>query len=250
MSSVAGAAQSFSSRLQDLLKIVEYRRAASEAEKDDIYRLRYDAYLREGALAPSRDKRLTDAFDDAVNSWLFGVYIEDVLASSIRISVAGPDHPESPAVSAFNDVLGPEIAAGKTIVDPNRFVADHVISRLYPALPYVTVRLGFVASEHFHADLGLATARVEHQAFYKRLFGLEELSPARPYPTLIKPLSLMGIRYLDVRDDILLRYPCFGSTYTERAMLFERASGWEDTDAEDEAETQKHVPRPAVFASG
>lgn len=248
MSGVAAAAQNFSSRLHEFLRLVEYRRAASASEKDEIYRLRYDAYVREGALTPSRKKFLTDAYDEDARSWLFGVYIEDVLASSIRISVASPEHPDSPAVSAFRDVLGPELEAGRTIVDPNRFVADHVISRLYPALPYATVRLGFVASEYFNADLGLATARVEHQAFYKRVFGLEELCPARPYPTLIKPLSLMGIRYRDVREEILRRYPSFGSTYTERAMLFDRSSGWEPADGE--AEPQAQTGTLTLFANG
>ena len=32
--------------------------------------------------------------------------------------------PISPAVDAFSDVLHPELAKGKIIVDPDRFVAD------------------------------------------------------------------------------------------------------------------------------
>lgn len=210
----------FSARVQSFLREIEYRRAESENDYEAICRLRYDAYLREGAIEANSSHLLTDRFDGMRNSWTFGIFVEDRLASSIRVSVATPQFPTSPAVAAFPDLLKPELEAGKTIVDPNRFVADLDLGRKYPALPYVTVRLGFVASEFFNTDLGLATARKEHQAFYRRVFGLRPLCPPRPYPTLTKPLSLMAIDYSAVRQRILNRYPSFASTLEERLQLF------------------------------
>lgn len=215
----------FADRLQSFLNAVEYRRADSDEDKDAVYRLRYNAYLDEGAIVPNPARRLWDRFDEMDNSWTFGLYVGGRLASSIRISYATPDNPEIPAVCYFPDILMKEIRAGKTIVDPNRFVADPLIRRLYPALPYMTARLGFVACEYFNADIGLATPRKEHQAFYKRVFGLDLLCPPRPYPTLIKPLGLMGVRYLSVRDRIHRRYPSFRSTQAERMALFGRLIG-------------------------
>src|ERR1700689_945429 len=90
-----------------LLDQVDYRLAETEAEKDAIYRLRYRAYLHEGAIEPRADERVTDRFDDMPNTWLFGVYYDGALASSIRVSVATPEMPISPAVDAFSDVLHP-----------------------------------------------------------------------------------------------------------------------------------------------
>lgn len=229
MSAVQVASKpAFADRLREFLGTVEYRRADSDEDKDAIYRLRYNAYLDEGAIVPNPTRRLSDRFDEMDNSWTFGLYIGGRLASSIRISHATPDNPEIPAVCYFPDILGKEVAAGKTIVDPNRFVADPAIRKLYPALPYLTARLGFVACEYFNADIGLATPRREHQAFYKRVFGLNLLAPPRPYPTLIKPLSLMGVRYLNVRDYIHRRYPSFRSSQAERMMLFSRLIGGPD----------------------
>jgi hypothetical protein len=122
----------------------------------------------------------------------------------------------------FPDQLAPEIAAGRTIVDPTRFVIDRASSRAHPQLSYVTVRLAWLAAEFFTADLLLATVRVEHQAFYARVFGHRPVCEARPYPSLTKPISLMACDYPARRDQVLRRYPFFRSAFFERRMLFAR----------------------------
>jgi hypothetical protein len=208
----------------DLLGQVDYRLAETEAEKDAIYSLRYRAYLHEGAIEPRADQRLTDRFDDLPNSWVFGIYLDGELTSSLRISVATPDDDDTPAVNAFRDLLEPELAQGKVIVDPNRFVADPLRRAKYPELPYLTVRLGYVACGYFNADIGTATVRAEHRAFYRRLFLQKSLCEPRPYPTLTKPLCLMAADYLSIRDKVFERFPLMRSSASERRMLFERSS--------------------------
>jgi hypothetical protein len=204
----------------ELLDRVDYRLAETEAEKEAIYSLRYRAYLHEGAIEPRADPRLADRFDDAPNSWTFGVFVDGQLASSLRISVATPEYPDSPAVEAFPEILKPELARGKIIVDPNRFVAEPTLK--LPHLPYMTLRLAYVACSYFNADIGTATARAEHQAFYRRVFLHEALCPPRPYPTLTKPLGLMAVDFPALREKVFARYPYFRSSYFERRMLFER----------------------------
>lgn len=211
-------------RGSELLDRVDYRLAETEAEKEAIYSLRYRAYLHEGAIEPRADRRLKDRFDDLPNSWTFGIYMDGTLASSLRVSVATLDHPDTPAVDAFGDLLMPELEQGKVIVDPNRFVADPDNRTKFPELPYLTVRLGYVACGYFNADIGTATVRSEHQAFYRRVFLQKSLCEPRPYPTLTKPLCLMAADYLAVRERIFARYPYFRSSQFERRMLFERRS--------------------------
>jgi hypothetical protein len=206
----------------DLLDQVEYRLVTSRIEKEDTYNLRYRAYLNEGAIEPRADHRLTDRFDDLPNSWTFGIYLDGELMSSVRISVATADNSDTPAIEAFPDLIEPELAKGKVIVDPNRFVADPVRRTKYPQLPYITLRLAYVACEHFKADIGTATVRKEHQAFYRRVFLHQPLCVPRPYPTLTKPLSLMAVDYPKLREKVFQRYPLFRSTELERRTLFER----------------------------
>jgi hypothetical protein len=178
----------FSDRVTDLLDRLDYRLIETDHEREQIFRLRYEAYLREGAIAPGFIKKLSDRFDDAENAWTFGLHVEDKIVSSIRICVSSPEHPLTPAVDAFPDLLEPELERGKIIIDSNRFVADGKMARLFPELPYLTVRLAYLAAIYFDADIGTATARREHQAFYKRVFGCKPVSEPRPYPTLTKPL--------------------------------------------------------------
>jgi hypothetical protein len=207
-------------REAEILSRVEYRLMESAEEREEVYRLRYRAYLNECAVEPNEAERIEDKFDHMSNSWVFGLYVEGMLASSIRISVSMPGTTLTPAVEAFGDILEPEVAKGKIIVDPNRFVADPARTKRIPELPYLTVRLGYVACGHFHADIGTATVRKEHQAFYRRVFLQDVLCPPRPYPSLTKPLSLMAAHYPSVRDRIFRRYPYFRSSAPEREKLF------------------------------
>jgi hypothetical protein len=224
MRSEADAARSAVRRSSALLDQVDYRLAKTEAEKEAIYSLRYKAYLHEGAIEPRADQRLVDRFDNLPNSWVFGVYLDGELTSSLRISVATPDNDDTPAVNAFRDLLEPELARGKVIVDPNRFVADPLTRAKYPELPYMTLRLAYVACTHFRADIGTATVRKEHQAFYRRVFLHKSLCQPRPYPTLTKPLCLMAVNYPKMSEKVFQRYPFFRSSASERRMLFERGS--------------------------
>lgn len=214
------AAASLSDRIVELLQRVDYRRAQTDDEREAVFRLRYDAYLREGAIQPSFGRRLSDEYDDLDNAWIVGVHIGGQLVSSMRIHVATRDHPELVASKVFPEYVLPELAAGKVIVDPTRFVVDGAAARAYPELPYITVRTGHMAAEHFGADIVCATVRAEHQAFYRRVFGHFVVCEPRPYLSLLKPLSLMLLDYPATRDQIARRYPFFMSTAAERAALF------------------------------
>jgi hypothetical protein len=131
----------------------------------------YDAYLREGEIGPIPSQRFADSVDDEENTFNFGVYIDGTLARAIRLSVTMPGGARLPAVGVFEDILSPEIEAGKRFVDPSKFVADHASSKGYPELPYVILRPAWVAIAYFKADLMLGAIRVEHLPFYRRLWG-------------------------------------------------------------------------------
>jgi N-acyl-L-homoserine lactone synthetase len=213
----------------EVLDRVDYRLVQTDDEKDEIYRLRYRAYLNEGAIEANRDQRTTDRFDDLPNTWIFGIYIEGMLASSIRISVASPDVPTSPSVDVFSDLLKPQLDRGKVIVDPTRFVADPDRAKRFPELPYVTVRLGYVACGYFNADIGLATVRAEHRAFYRRVFLQEPLCEPRMFPGLLKPVGLMAADYPAIRERVFRRFPFMRSSTFERRKLFERNAEGENS---------------------
>lgn len=204
-----------------LLERVEYRLAETAADRDAIYRLRYRAYLKEGAIEPNPQHIVTDRYDEAPNSWIFGIYLDGQLVSSVRISVGSQQHPLIPSTDVFPDLVEPWINDGKVLVDPTRFVADPLREKNFSHLPYLTLRLAYVACAHFNADIGLASVRQEHQAFYSRVFMHQPVSAARHYPGLLKPICLMAVNFPAMRDQVARRYPFFRSTQIERHRLFD-----------------------------
>lgn len=224
MHQILEAPSRFSDRVLRLLERVEYRRAETDEEKQAVYRLRYDAYMREGAIASNQERMFHDPFDRAANCWIIGMYIDGELASSIRLHVASAPEDPLPARTVFADILDAEVSAGSTVVDPTRFVTRLDYSLRYPEMPYLTVRPGWMAGEYFHADYILATIRREHQAYYRRVFGHVSWCDARDYPTLKKPIACMGLDYFAQRDSVQARYPFYRSTAQEREALFERSS--------------------------
>jgi N-acyl-L-homoserine lactone synthetase len=220
--SSSGLEDSFSDRVARLLDRIDCRLADSGEEREAIFRLRYEAYLRDQGIAPNSSKMFSDAYDDAGNVYLFGLYIDNELASSIRIHVASKEHPEFPTGEAFSEILQPKLDAGNVLVDTTRFVVDENLARLHRALPYATLRLSGMAAHQFRADYLLAAVRTEHQAFYRRVFRYELVCEPRPYPMLTKPICLMMVNYPTFVDQVHRRYPFFRSTFVERRMLFER----------------------------
>ncbi len=96
---------SFSDRVMQLLERVDYRRADTEQERDAIFRLRHDAYVREGAIRPNPTRRFSDEYDNWDNAYTFGLYIEGALASSFRMHVATPETNDIPAAHVFPELL-------------------------------------------------------------------------------------------------------------------------------------------------
>ena len=213
---------SFADRGLELLEKVEYRRADSEAEREEIFRFRYRCYLDEGAILPNPEERFTDHYDDLGSTWLIGVYLDGRIVASKRISVATAEFPDLPAMWSFEEEVRPLLDAGQVVIDPTRLTVDRNVSRENPHLAYLAARIGWMAGEYFQADTILATLRKEHYAFYRRVFNAEVVAEPRFYPTLIKPLGLMSLNYPEVRDRVNARYPFFRSTDHERRMMFER----------------------------
>jgi N-acyl-L-homoserine lactone synthetase len=212
--------QKLNDRVAELLERVDYYLAETTEDRDAVFRLRYRAYSREGAITPNNSGVYSDSFDDTDNAWVFGVHIDGELVASIRLHVATWTSSDLPALPVFPDIVGPAIKAGKVVVDPTRFVIDHTASRRFPALCYVTTRLAWLACEYFNADLLLATVRHEHQAFYRRVFGHRPICEPRHYPSLTKPICMMALDYASERNSVLQRHPFFRSSQFERRMLF------------------------------
>jgi hypothetical protein len=198
--------------------------------------MRYRAYLHGGLILPSESQRVSDRYDDAPNAWTFGIYVDGELCSSLRLHVLTSEWRMSFATELFGDVLHPRLDQGEVFIDSARFVADPEKAQRFPELPYLTLRLAYLACEHFNADTGLALVRAEHQAFYRRVCLHETIAEPRSFPNVTKKVVLMASGLRTRREEVLTRFPIMRSSAFERRMLFQRAG-------------ERHSPPEAVVTS-
>src|SRR5947209_10517744 len=125
---------SFATRMAMLLNRVEYRRADRDEDKDAIFRMRHEAYTRERSIEPNRSGLFRDAEDETPNAWLIGVFIDGVLASSIRLHVASRPQHYLPVTQNFPDIILPHLEAGKVLIDATRQTSRIEFTRSYPFL--------------------------------------------------------------------------------------------------------------------
>ena len=219
-SQVESRASRFAEALIDLLDRVEYRRVSLAEQFDPVYKLRYDAYRREDFVPVNSQQITRDSYDDAANCYCFGVYIDGELVSSIRFHHVTSAKRISPSRTIWPEVLEPMLDRGDSYIDPSRFTADHDASLALPALPYLTLRIVAMASEHFEARYCISSVRSEHAAFYRRIFGSEQLADERFWGELRFPVCLYAAEVPKIRDRVADRYPFFMSTPEERQSLF------------------------------
>jgi hypothetical protein len=201
---------------------VDYRPIETPEEKDQLYLMRYRAYLHGGLILPSESQRVSDRYDDAPNALTFGIYVDGELCGSLRLHVLTSERRMSYATELFGDILNPRLDRGEVFIDPARFVADPEKARRFPELPYLTLRLVYLACEYFNADTGLALVRAGHQAFYRRVCLHETIAEPRPFPNVLKEVALMAFDFRALREKIMVRFPIMRSSAFERRMLFQR----------------------------
>lgn len=206
--------------IADIAGRVSYRRVALEDLSDPVYRLRYEAYRREDFIPFNSQRVAGDDYDNSPNAYCFGVYIDDLLVSSIRFHHVTPQMRESPGRSVWPEVLGPVLDAGQSYIDPSRFTSDHDASLAFPALPFLTLRIVAMASVYFNADYCISAVRREHAAFYVRVFRSRRIGELRGFAELKFPMYLYAAEVPVIRDQVYSSYPVFMSTHEEREALF------------------------------
>ena len=182
---------SFASKVLSLLERVEYRRCDKGEDLEEIYRLRYKAYRSNDMVPDDERHAISDDLDDAPNAYRFGIYIDQRLVSHDAHS---PRHFPTSAVAFDQGVRRRRAAdAGRGAhlrLHPSRFASDPEWSRVYPQLPYVTLRLAGMACFYFKASYCLSTIREDHAGFYRRIYCSEQIGEPRPYPGVFNKVVL------------------------------------------------------------
>lgn len=211
----------FARNVLALLERTEYRRCDKGEELEDIYRLRYDAYKLSDLVPENPDQIVHDKYDDLPNCHRFGVYVDGRLVSTLRLHEVTRETPWSPSMSVYSDLLMPRLEAGERFIDPSRFAADPEWSRIFPQIPYVTLRLAGMACFHFDAPFCISMIREDHAAFYRRVYKSRPIGEARPYEGVINCSALLyQADVLAIQDETFARFPFFWSSKMEQRLMF------------------------------
>ena len=221
MNAAEGALLGFSDRVLRFMERVEHRIARTDCDREAVFRLRYDAYVRNGLLEPRPDRRLFDGhYDNAANAWVMLTFVDGELAATTRLNLGIGEDSLLPSMAVYPDVIAPRLQAGLVILETTRFAANIEFSRSNPELAYVALRPSYMAAERFDIDLAVASPRLEHMAFYRRVLQFVLWCDPRPYPGLTAKFGCMGMDFQEVRARVEARYPFYRSTRSEREALF------------------------------
>jgi hypothetical protein len=211
----------FVDRANRLLRRIDCQRANDRELQEAIGRLRYQAYFRADAIAPNRFATFTDDYDAIANAYLYALCVDGELASSLRLHIVSKEQLKSPSLEVFADHLRSKIDAGSVLIDATCFVTDERLSWRHRDLPYVTLRIMFLAAEYFTADYCLVAVRAEHEAFYRRAFNLQAIGEPRCHSQFKTPLALMALHFPTEAKALLRKYPFYSSSVFERRCLFQ-----------------------------
>jgi hypothetical protein len=167
------------------------RSPAGTSERDAIFKLRYQAYLRAGLVSENSFGRHIEPADHVANAYLMGLYVDRRLVSSLRLQIGSAATPYFSSLELFLHLLEPIHRSGKTIIDMSCVATDGVLARQYVLMPYLILRSWIMAAEHFRADCIAAVVRPQHQLFYKRVLDVELHSEVRLPPHHLTGVNLV-----------------------------------------------------------
>ena len=195
--------------------------ASRYVERDAIFKLRYQAYLRAGLVSENSFGRYIEAADHAANAYLMGLYVDRRLVSSLRLQIGSAAAPYFSSLELLPHVLEPILRSGKTIIDMSCVATEGVLARQYVLMPYLILRSWIMAAEHFHADYIAAVVRRQHQLFYKRVLDAELHSEIRLPAHHLTGLSLVILNFASSAKCLYENLPFLRSTPSERQQLFD-----------------------------
>lgn len=216
----APAISNFARHMLEFLDRVEYRRVIHAEDLEEIGRLRYRSYMTRNVMEDNLLGTIIDEVDRDYQAYVYGMYIDGILVSTLRVHHITADHRIGTSAKLFPDILGPMLDDDMSFVDPTRFAADPVYLAEFPAIPYLTLRIAAMASEFFNANFCLAAVKPEHMAFYKRIFGSQMLADPRDHEGYGIQVGLGAAAVSSIRDAVAVRFPFFKSQPHERRNMF------------------------------
>jgi hypothetical protein len=204
----------------DVHRRLECRRIRSRADYDAVFRLRYRAYVDNQLIEPNDGGISIDGYDLLENCQIFGLFMDGRLVSSLRTHLVTAENPNCPTMLYFRESILPKVREGYSFVDGSRFCVEPTLVAETSALPFLTVRIAYMASVHFGSDYNMSVVRDGHGAFYRRYFGFEKWAGGVQPDWYRHPVDLYVANMHQNQEAIESRMPFMRSSAEERTALF------------------------------
>ena len=184
-----------------------------EGQRIETFRLRYRAYLAEGAIEPKPRRIFYDRYDLQHTSLLIAVAEEGKgIVGSVRFGIqpganlAPVDFMASPEAAVFPDALERLAGDNRLIVSGARLCIqpDHHRRRQIAMLLMMALASAGVA---VRAKWAIATARGGHLHFYRRLLRMDQIAEPKLMPGLLYEYALLATDIDRVGSEVTGEFP-------------------------------------------
>lgn len=199
---------------------LDIRRVRAPEDWKAVRALRFDGLAGRADIAPSATCAYADEFDGAANTTTYLLVADGRPLGTTRASIRVPGHPAAlPSQRVFARELRAAYGEAGTVVEASLTFVDaaaaadprDALTRLFK------VHILHCGAED--ADALVVAVREAQMGFYRRLFGMEILSGAEPYPGMRSPRVLMGIAFRARAPALLRRIPALAATAEEEAQF-------------------------------
>lgn len=187
--------------------------------RDEIFRLRYRAYLSEGEIPESRSGIFSDQYDERPNQVTWALFDGERLVGTMRSMFYQPSSQLMlPEHKVFGDFLVKSVPNDVRVVSGNRFAVD-------PDTDRNDKRYSFALLKHHmmvalvKADWAVAAVRTNHLAFYRRVLQMQVSSEPRYYDEMNSGFTLLSANVLDNYSAICSRHPSLRASTSDLALL-------------------------------
>ena len=102
----APSISNFARHMLEFLDRVEYRRVIHAEDLEEIGRLRYRSYMTRNVMDDNFLGTIIDDVDRDHQAYVYGVYVDNILVSTLRVHHITADHRIGTSAKLFPDILG------------------------------------------------------------------------------------------------------------------------------------------------
>ncbi|MGE5096251.1 MAG: N-acyl amino acid synthase FeeM domain-containing protein [Betaproteobacteria bacterium] len=198
---------------------LEIRRVRVPGDWQAVRALRYEGLAARAEVPPCDARSFADEFDEAPNTTTYllaaGARAVGTTRTSVRAAGRRAALPServfATEIAAAFGAQAAIVEASLTFIDPCAAAAQDALTRLFK------VHVMHCGLED--ADALVVAVRETQMGFYRRMFGMEILSGAEPYPGMRMPRVLMGIAFREQAPVLLRRIPALAASADDEAQF-------------------------------